>query len=336
MARALPRLGGVDHVLLLMDHDREDARVIDPYCVYLALGTVATSGLPTLDEDDDMWSAETAILRDLLREMRGAFPDGGRAVESGSPDVFRGMSQWAASGILRGGRLSSEVTWPETTLRGRLAGEGLVVTTRYESKCRPADTQRWEGVKDAALLVVEGNRNWRVALEFAFSASEKDPEGLVDLYVYDPEDILLSLQSAQRNDQSYIPFLRYTHRGAPDVQFEILGSVEWVKEPSAPQWDALLSPYGGSVTGYLEYRMLHETRAGLHRNLQMLGLSYGTFLDDADSSARLFFQAGGEPKVVPSVEPPRSLAALVEHRPDLGRWLDTTISPGVPFPVATA
>lgn len=325
---ALTGLGATDHALLRMEYQGTNPAIVYPYCIYLALGATASQVSDT-DQGDRPWTGFTEILRKLLNEVPSP------TVERATSATMQTMDGWATLSTVRSGLFRNELAWGDAALLRRLRGEGVAVSSRLQATGRPRDRSRWKEIQRAALLVTQNNRAWIKALKMAFLASEADPQGLVDLYIFDPRDILLSLQSAQLKELSYVPLFRYTHTGDPKTSFQILGTIEWNGIELSGDWQFLLHAYGGTVESYLAHRVYGDSGAEVDRLLDRLGLTYASIIGRGEEWAQLDFDETGRPSFT-ARRPMKLLADLVDESPGLSLWLDVNISIAAPYPAPSA
>jgi hypothetical protein len=279
-------IGVPEYLILSVDHDGSNERIIHPFVSYVVLGRVPLEladslsqrnllGLADQDDNEEDNASEWHLEEAILSALYGVgSPD---SVESGWPEKLLGMlnSAWTVTSIHRHGRIASERIYPNDDVIRLCTQTGSRNAILFSTIVRPEFRARWQKALDDLGYTLEGNSIWKSGtLQYLNEVARSHPTASVAVHVYNPMNLLLHLCLVTRDSEPrYLPELNVVvDDGSNQVRF-LFGRLAWngvrPPDPELIVRDVFGDPSMFILSQTMHMQWQHEEEVARH-----YGLSY--------------------------------------------------------------
>ncbi|MBD0711623.1 hypothetical protein BU197_25665 [Streptomyces sp. CBMA291] len=195
LADGMRHAGISDYVLALLDHNGESRHVIHQHAIYAAVSMHFADGRPLVPYTSPEYVEYDQLTYQASRRIT---PE---AIEIGYPDKLRQiLNSWKVDRVIRGGRFSSGMLWPDDGLIGLMLSEAGEHSRWLEILASPRHPPGWENSLGRLAQFLEGNFNWSSGLESVLGYLEK--MATVSLRIFHPQDVITAIGHAIRHEST--------------------------------------------------------------------------------------------------------------------------------------
>lgn len=285
--------GIVDYVIALLYHTEDSSGVIYPYAIYAAMSLGFPKGEPLQAYTSPEYEKYDTL---SFKASKRLHPN---SLEIGYPDKFRQiLRSWEIEDLVRGGRFSSDLLWPDDGLLGLILSEDGQHSDWLEVAASPRHAPSWKTFRTNLTRFLQGNDVWHDGVSYVLDEIREE-EATASIEIFNPRDIITSISYAARHQNTYaFPLLELviSDEGGARV---IKGYACWDGETRPTNPEALISSVlPGGIAEYLDryhFDLLGECdpeMMGEHGlSYELFEVSGGRFMNrfDVDSSAWMEF-----------------------------------------------
>lgn len=226
-------------ILIEIDYEGDDHRVITPYCLYLVFSSLNSDTYDSWrkeyreehdyeeDEVEDVWFDDYCNVK-LTESIELPHDD----FEIGNSEKLHTILQtgWNYKVVHRHGNVQSELAISNEDLISQVSGHWGENTVFFSRITRPGFHLDWDDIKNKALHSLTGNSSWTNGFKlFCQIVEEKHSNASVSINIYNPLNLPISLYKlVSKGDGRYLPLIEFI--ASDDLTNSILvmqGEVRW-------------------------------------------------------------------------------------------------------------
>ncbi len=290
-----------DYFLIVFDHDRSDTRVIYPYALYVVLAELsaaqraavqqrqleewhaeylADGGDPATWEVDDSdlldptdWGHEEEVLTRINELCEPS------EISIGDPDKLRSLHEsWRLDKIVRSGRFSSQLIWPDDQLLMAALAVGDKYTTLFVSQVSTSNPTACARLLENVSYSLQGAKGWQKQVPKLLNQLISDPDvDSVSIQLYSPCDLLFGLSALASGRTDALPALEIIAESASSGIRHYSGALVWDGVTKLDAAEAIERVVPRGAFWYLMSRHAGAQWEDESRYCQLHGLRYALY-----------------------------------------------------------
>ncbi|MFJ2608709.1 endonuclease NucS domain-containing protein [Streptomyces sp. NPDC087425] len=194
LANGLQRAGVSDYVLAVLKQADTSSGVIYRNAIYAAISTYFSDGRPLVAYESPEYEEYDSLIHEAGNLVHP------NDIEIGYPDKFRQiLRSWDVERVIRGGRFSSSLLWPDEGLLGLILSEDGEHAAWLEATASPRHAPSWKKFRANVVSFLDGNYRWSRGLDCVFEAVQANESATVSLEIFNPRDVIAAIGRAVRH-----------------------------------------------------------------------------------------------------------------------------------------